>query len=103
MLRRMLVHLFFADLDFDSRELKLLKRVLPDVNTSDYVKSLAAQRLDLERLAALFPEAADRDDIVTLAEHAMSSDGKIERREWSLVARLREVLGVSRAPGPSLG
>lgn len=97
-LRRMLVHLFFADLDFDSRELKLLKRVLPDLNTRDYVKSVAAQRLDLERLAALFPDPADRADIITLADHAMSTDGKVERREWSLVARLRETLGV---PGPS--
>lgn len=100
MLRRMLVHLFFADLDFDSRELKLLKRVIPDVNTRDYVKAIAAQRLDLERLAIVFPDPTDRDDIVTLAEHAMSTDGKVERREWSLVTRLRETLGVSRPPAP---
>jgi hypothetical protein len=99
MLRAMLVHLFFADLDFDQRELTLLKRVLPDGNTREYVTSLAARRLDLDRLASLFSDASDRADIVKLAEHAMSSDGKITPREWSLVDRLREKLGVPRDPG----
>jgi hypothetical protein len=96
LLRSMLVHLFFADLDFDQRELTLLQRVLPAGNTREYVTSLAARRLDLDRLASLFPDAADRADIVKLAEHAMSSDGKIAPREWSLVGRLRDKLSVAR-------
>ncbi|HET6332126.1 MAG TPA: hypothetical protein VFG30_02890 [Polyangiales bacterium] len=96
MLRTLLVHLFFADLDFDKRELSLLKRVLPDVNTREYVKSVASRRLDLDRLAELFPNAADRNDIVRLVEHASWSDEKLERREASLVQRLIEKLGLVR-------
>lgn len=100
MLRHLLVHLFFADLDFDQRELTLLKRVLPDANTREYVTSLATRRLDLDRLAALFPDSVDRADIIALAEHAMSSDGKIEHREWHLVDRLKRKLGLVRE-GPA--
>jgi hypothetical protein len=96
LLRTLLVHLFFADLDFDKRELSLLKRVLPDVNTREYVKSVASRRLDLERLAELFPDVADRDDIVRLVEHASWSDEKVERRETSLLQRLIEKLGLVR-------
>ena len=70
-LRTLLVHLFFTDLELDKGELALLGRVLPDVNLRDYVLAAAARRLDLDRLAALFPDPSDRDDIVTLAEHAV--------------------------------
>jgi hypothetical protein len=96
LLRTLLVHLFFADLDFDKRELSLLKRVLPDVNTREYVKSVASRRLDLDRLAELFPDVADRDDIVRLVEHASWSDEKVEHREASLLQRLIEKLGLVR-------
>lgn len=96
MLRVLLVHLFFADLDLDKRELKLLQRVLPDVNTREYVKAQAIRRLDLERLCELFPDPADRADILKLAEHAVWGDEKIERRERSLVDRLSDALGIAR-------
>ena len=96
MLRLLLVHLFFVDLDLDKRELKLLQRVLPDVNTREYVKAQAVRKLDFERLAALFPEAADRADVLALAEHAVWGDEKIERRERSLVDRLTDALGIER-------
>lgn len=96
LLRALLVHLFFADLDFDKRELAMLQRVLPDVDTREYLKSAATRRLDLDRLAELFPDEADRNDIVTLVEHAAWSDAKIERGERSLLQRLVEVLGVER-------
>jgi hypothetical protein len=95
-LRVLLVHLFFVDLDFDRRELALLARVLPDVNVRAYIASAASRKLDLERLAALFPDASDRDDIVKLAEHAVWSDDKVERRELALLERLAEKLGVVR-------
>jgi len=94
-LSALLVHLFFADLDLDARELKLLQRVLPDGNTREYVKSIAARRLDLDRLAALFPDAADRRDIIRLAEHAAWGDERIARRERALIDRLAETLGLS--------
>jgi hypothetical protein len=96
LLRTLLVHVFFADLEFDKRELSLLKRVLPDVSTREYVKTAASRRLDLDRLAELFPDVADRDDIVRLVEHASWSDEKVERREASLLQRLVEKLGLAR-------
>ncbi len=95
-LRTLLVHLFFTDLDLDKRELALLGRVLPDVNAREYVLAAAARRLNLDRLAALFPDPADRDDIVTLAEHAVWGDGRVQHEEWDLVERLAEKLGVVR-------
>lgn len=96
MLRTLLVHLFFADLDLDKGEFSMLKRVLPSVDVRGYILSLAARRLDLDKLAALFPDALDRDDIVTLAEHAVWSDNRVARAEWDLVDRLVEKLGVER-------
>jgi hypothetical protein len=96
MLRTLLVHLFFVDLDLDKRELALLARILPNGDVREYIKSAAARRLNLDRLAALFPDPVDRGDIVTIAEHAMWSDSNVDRREWDLVERLVEKLGVVR-------
>jgi hypothetical protein len=96
MLRTLLVHLFFVDLDLDKGELALLARVLPEGDIAAYVKSAAARRLNLDRLAALFPDPVDRDDIVTLAEHAVWGDDNVDRREWDLVDQLVEKLGVVR-------
>jgi hypothetical protein len=95
-LRTLLVHLFFVDLDLHQGELTLLGRVLPNVNIREYIQSAALRRLDLDRLAALFPDPIDRDDIITLAEHAVWGDDQVERGEWDLVDRLVEKLGVVR-------
>ena len=43
-----------------------------------------------------YPDSADRDDIVTLAEHAVWGDDEVDPREWDLVDKLVEVLGVER-------
>lgn len=96
MLRTLLVHLFFVDLELDKSEMELLARVLPDGDVREYVKSAAARRLNLDRLAQLFPDPVDRDDIVTIAEHAIWGDNKVDRREWDLVERLVEKLDVVR-------
>ncbi|HKU45161.1 MAG TPA: hypothetical protein VJR89_43675 [Polyangiales bacterium] len=93
-LRVLLVHLFFADLDLDKRELQLLTRVLPEENVRDYLKAHAARKLDLDRLAELFPDAADRADIVRLAEHAVWGDERLAHREQDLLDRLVRTLGV---------
>lgn len=95
-LRTLLVQLFFIDLDLDNGELSLLARVMPDVNLRDYILSVATRKLDLDRLAALFPDPIDRDDIITLAEHAVWSDNRVARAEWDLVDRLVEKLEVVR-------
>gem|GEM_PF-2491799 len=94
LLRSLLVHLFFIDHDLDKRELQLLERVLPDISVRDYVKSVAARKLDLERLAAVFPELDERRDIIKLAEHAAWGDEKLVLRERAVLDRLTEILGV---------
>jgi hypothetical protein len=95
-LRTLLVHLFFIDHDLDKRELVLLERVLPEGSRGrDYVKSVAARKLDLERVAQLFPDAQDRQDILELADHAAWGDEKVVLRERTLLDRLTDVLGIS--------
>jgi len=95
LLRSLLVHLFFIDHDLDKRELALLTRILPDVNVRQYVTTTAARKLDLERLAEVFHDAADRADVFALAEHAAWGDEKLEHRERDLLARLAQRLGVA--------
>jgi hypothetical protein len=97
LLLTMLVHLFVADRKLDERELKLMSRVLPDgTDASSYIDELSKRKLDLERLAALFPDAKDRDDIVTLAEHGVWGDDEVDPREWDIVDQLVDKLGVTR-------
>lgn len=96
-LRNLLVHLFFIDHDLDKRELVLLERVLPDGHSGrDFVKLVAARQLDLERVAALFPDEDERRDILELADQAAWGDEKVVLRERTLLDRLTEVLGVTR-------
>ncbi len=94
MLRTLLVRLFFVDLELDKRELALLVRVLPEGDVRKHVEAAASRRLDIDRLAALFPDPADRRDIVKLAEHAVWGDEKLDRREREVLALLTEKLGV---------
>ena len=95
LLRSLLVHLFFIDHDLDKRELRLLERVLPEGSVRDYVKTVAARKLDLERLAAVFPDADERRDIIKLAQHAAWGDEKLVHREQDVLDRLMEALGVT--------
>jgi hypothetical protein len=97
LLLTMLVHLFVADRRLDDRELNLLARILPDgQDARSYVDELSKRELDLDRLAQLFPNPSDRDDIVTLAEHGVWGDDEVDPREWDIVDRLVEKLGVTR-------
>ena len=93
----LVAHLFFADEKLDRGELALIERLVPaSVNAREYVESLTQRPLDLAGLAAMFPDATDRDDIVTLAEHAVWGDDDVDSREWDLVDQLVEALGVER-------
>ena len=93
----LLAHMFFVDRRLDDGEVALLSRLLPpgrDVKAT--IEELGQRPLDLDRIAALFPDPADRDDIVTLAEHAVWGDNEVDPREWDLVDALVERLGVVR-------
>jgi uncharacterized membrane protein YebE (DUF533 family) len=97
LLLTMLVHLFVADRRLDERELALLSRILPDGEDARvYIDELSKRELDLDRLAQLFPNPSDRDDIVTLAEHGVWGDDEVDPREWDIVDRVVEKLGVTR-------
>ena len=96
-LRTMLVHLFYADRRVAPGEVALLARLLPDDDVEHYIAFAGQRKLDLDRLAELFPEPKDRDDIITLAEHAVWGDNEIDSSEWDLVDQLVEKLGVTRA------
>jgi uncharacterized membrane protein YebE (DUF533 family) len=93
----LLVHMFYADSRLDQREVALLERVLPSgVDAPSYIEEANQRPLDLDQLASLFPDPNDRDDIVTLAEHAVWGDDEVDPREWDFVDKLVEKLGVSR-------
>lgn len=97
LLLTLLVHLFFADRRIADGERALLARIFPsDVEVDRYIDELSQRPLDLDRLATLFPDPQDRDDIVTLAEHAVWGDNEVDAREWDLVDQLVEKLGVVR-------
>ena len=93
----LVAQLFFADRVLDERELKLVQRLaagVPDVGA--YMEQLSKRPLDLQQLAKSFPDPKDRDDIVTLAEHAVWGDDEVDSREWDIVDQLVEVLGIDR-------
>jgi uncharacterized tellurite resistance protein B-like protein len=97
LLLTMLVHLFVADRRLADSEVALLARILPEgQDARAYIDELSKRTLDLDRLAALFPSPADRDDIVTLAEHAVWGDDEVDPREWDIVDQVVEKLGVTR-------
>ncbi|MET0287887.1 MAG: TerB family tellurite resistance protein [Polyangiales bacterium] len=97
LLLTLLVHLVVADRRVDERELKLISRILPDgQDARGYIEELSKRELDLDRLAALFPNPKDRDDIVTLAEHGVWGDDEVDPREWDIVDKVVEKLGVTR-------
>lgn len=95
-LRTMLVHLFYADKRVDDGEVALLRRLLPECDVHAYIAEAGKRELDYDRLAALFPDPQDRDDIITLAEHAVWGDSQVDSSEWDIVDRLVEKLGVVR-------
>lgn len=97
LLLTVVAHLFFADRALDERELKLVSRLAADVpDVRAYVEELASRKLDYALLAATFPDPKDRDDIITLAEHAVWGDDTVDSREWDVVDQLVESLGVER-------
>ncbi|HEX6241715.1 MAG TPA: hypothetical protein VFZ61_12495 [Polyangiales bacterium] len=96
LLRTLIVHLFYADKRVAPGEVALLARLLPHDDVDHYILEAGQRDLDLDRIATVFPDAKDRDDIITLAEHAVWGDNEIDSSEWDLVDQLVEKLGVVR-------
>ena len=92
-----LVQTFVADTRVHEGEVALLKRLIgPHADAQAYIEKLGARPLELDALAAAFPDAQDRDDIITLAEHAVWGDDEVDAREWDIIDALVDKLGVVR-------
>jgi uncharacterized membrane protein YebE (DUF533 family) len=97
LLMRMLAHMFHADDDVARGELAVFARLVGSMDEEElreYLDDLVEQPLDYDALARAFPDPQDRDDIVTLAEHGIWSDGRVERGEVDMIEDLMEALGV---------
>lgn len=97
LLMRMLAHMFHADDDVAGSELAVFARLvgpLDEETLREYLADLLDLPLDYAELARAFPDPQDRDDIVTLAEHGIWSDNRVERGEVDMIEDLMEALGV---------
>lgn len=97
LLLALIVHIFFSDGVLDDTEVALFRRLVPldDEPLRELVHDLAERELDFERLAVVFPGPADRQDIVTIAEHAVWGDNEIEPGEMDVIDKLAEVLEIT--------
>lgn len=97
LLMGMLAHMFHADDDVARSELAVFARLvgpMDDKQLRAYLDDLVAQPLDYQALARAFPEPKDRDDIVTLAEHAIWSDNRVEHGEVDMIEDLMAALEI---------
>lgn len=97
LLMRMLAHMFRADDDITRSELAVFGRLVGPMDEEalrEYLDDLVEQPLDYEELARTFPDPKDRDDIVTLAEHGIWGDDRVEHGEVDMLEELMAALGV---------
>jgi hypothetical protein len=95
LLMRMLAHIFHADDDVARSELAVFGRLVGPIDEEElreYLDDLVEQPLDYKELARAFPDPQDRDDIVTLAEHGIWGDDKVERGEVDIIEVIMEAL-----------
>jgi len=93
----LLAHMFYADEEVSSDELAVFGRLTGRSDADELrevLDDLAERPLDYAELAEAFPDPQDRDDIVTLGEHAIWGDNRVERGEVDLIEDLMEALGV---------
>lgn len=93
----LLAHMFYADDSVTADELSVFGRLTgrqDQEELREYLDELGERPLDYEELARTFPDAKDRDDIVTIAEHAIWGDSRVERGEVDMIEDLMEALGV---------
>ena len=97
LLMRMLAHMFHADDDVARSELAVFARLVGPMDERElraFLDDLVAQPLDYQGLARAFPDPKDRDDIITLAEHGIWSDDRVERGEVEMIEDLMAALEV---------
>ena len=95
----LLVHLFFSDHELADSELDLLSRLLGDKSRDDlrgHVEAVGKAGYDYAALASAYTDAQTRDDILTLAEHGVWADNRIEREEMDVLDDLVRALDIKR-------
>ena len=94
----LVAHILLADGDLSDDEVRAVERLLGGRKKPprETLMELAGRPLDYQRLADLFPDPRDRDDVVTLAEHGVWGDDKVEPGEVDILDKLAEVLKVVR-------
>lgn len=93
----LIAHMFYADDSITSDELQVFGRLAGREDQEDlqeYLEDLVERPLDYQEIAKAFTDPQDRDDIVTLAEHGIWGDGRVERGEVDMIEDLMEALGV---------
>ncbi|MEM9462982.1 MAG: TerB family tellurite resistance protein [Myxococcota bacterium] len=93
----LLAHMFYADDAVTDDELAVFGRLTGRTDTEElreYLDELGERPLDYDELARTFPDLQDRDDIVTIAEHAIWGDSRVERGEVDMIEDLMEALGI---------
>ena len=92
----LLAHTYFADGRLDEGELAQMRRLAGVDDVTPLLEELRQKPLDITKLGELYPDPKDRDDIITLVEHAVWGDDDPDGREWDIVDKLVEGLGVDR-------
>jgi len=98
LLVQLVVHIFFSDEHLHERELELFSRLVgspADDALRARVGELSKHKLDFAKLAEAFPEHEDRQDIITLAEHAWWADNMLEPGELDVADKLADVLKIT--------
>jgi len=96
LLLQLIVHIFFADQYLDEREVRLVAKLVggDEAALRRRIMGLGALPMDFAKLAELFPSVDDRQDIITLAEHAWWADNMLEPAELDVADKLAEVLDI---------
>ena len=92
----LLAKVYFADGRLHEGELAQMKRLTGTNEVIALLADLNKEDLKVARLGELYPDAQDRDDIVTLVEHAVWSDRDPDHKEWDIVDELVETLNIQR-------
>lgn len=92
-----IAHVIHADRGMTQDELDLVEPLVHDVtDKKGFFHELSKKPLDLEALAATFPDQRDRKDLIELAEHCLWCDGVEDERELNLLDRIAGKLGLHR-------
>lgn len=92
----LLAHTYFADGRLDESEIAQMRRLAGVEDVTSLLEELRQQPLDIAKLGELFSDPKDRDDIVTLVEHAVWGDNDPDDAEWDIIDKLVEGLGIER-------